>query len=86
MNEENKMAFNKESGLYEKAILIKQGYTNYNYTIADKSKKINYRDDIDGNFYLTENNYTILVYYRGNNDRYDTVIGIANVNSEGIRN
>ncbi len=86
MNEEYKMAFNKESGFYEKAILIKQGYTNYQYTIADKSKKINYKDNIDGNFYLTENNYTILVYYRGNNDRYDTVIGIANVNSEGIRN
>lgn len=86
MNEEYKMAFNKESGFYEKAILIKQGYTNYQYTIADKSKKINYKDNIDGNFYLTENNYTILVYYRGNNDRYDTVIGIANINSEGIRN
>lgn len=86
MNEENKMTFNKESGLYEKAILIKQGYTNYQYTIADKSKTINNKDNIDGNFYLTENNYTILVYYRGNNDRYDTVIGIANINSEGIRN
>lgn len=86
MNEEYKMTFNKESNQYEKALLIKQGYTNYQYTIADKSKKINHRDNIDGNFYLTENNYTILVYYRGNNDRYDTVIGIANVNSEGIRN
>ena len=86
MNEENKMAFNKESGNYEKAMLIKQGYTNYNYTLADKSKKINYKDNIDGNFYLTENNYTILVYYKGNNDRYDKVIGITNVNSEGIRN
>ncbi|UOX34394.1 DUF5103 domain-containing protein [Flavobacterium sediminilitoris] len=86
MNEENKMAYNKESGLYEKAILIKQGYTNYQYTIANKNKEIDYKNAIDGNFYQTENNYTILVYYRGNNDRYDSVIGIANTNSEGIRN
>lgn len=86
MNEENKMTFNKETGQYEKAILIKQGYTNYQYIIADKTNKINYEDAIDGNFYLTENNYTILVYYRGNNDRYDSVIGFASTNSEGIRN
>lgn len=86
MNEENKMAYNKESGLYEKAILIKQGYTNYQYTIKSKNNTTNAKDAIDGNFYQTENNYTILVYYKGNNDRYDSVIGISNTNSEGIRN
>ncbi|CAM3830312.1 MULTISPECIES: DUF5103 domain-containing protein [Flavobacterium] len=86
MNEENKMVYNKESGLYEKAILIKQGYTNYQYTIKSKNNTINAKDAIDGNFYQTENNYTILVYYKGNNDRYDSVIGISNTNSEGIRN
>ena len=41
---------------------------------------------IDGNFFQTENNYTSIVYYRGNNERYDRVIGIANTNSEVIRN
>lgn len=86
MNEENKMVYNKESGLYEKAILIKQGYTNYQYTVKSKNNTINAKDAIDGNFYQTENNYTILVYYKGNNDRYDSVIGISNTNSEGIRN
>ncbi|WP_445721595.1 type IX secretion system plug protein [Flavobacterium sp.] len=86
MNEENKMVYNKESGLYEKAILIKQGYTNYQYTIKSKNNTINAKDAIDGNFYQTENNYTILVYYKGNNDRNDSVIGISNTNSEGIRN
>ena len=86
MNEENKMTYNKETGFYEKAILIKQGYTNYQYTLTDSNKKILYEEAIDGNFYQTENNYTIIVYYRGNNDRYDKVIGISNTNSEGIRN
>lgn len=86
LTEENKMTYNKESGFYEKAILIKQGYTNYQYTLVDKNKNIIYNEAIDGNFYQTENNYTIIVYYRGNNDRYDKVIGISNTNSEGIRN
>nr|WP_243754671.1 DUF5103 domain-containing protein [Flavobacterium jejuense] len=85
-NEENKMTYNKESGFYEKAILIKQGYTNYHYTLLDKNKNIDYKEALDGNFYQTENNYTIIVYYRGNSDRYDRVIGITNTNSEGIRN
>jgi hypothetical protein len=30
---------------------------------------------IDGNFYQTENEYTILVYYKESIDRYDRVIG-----------
>lgn len=85
-NEENKMTYNDESGLFEKAILIKQGYTNYQYTLLDKNKKIDYQNAIDGNYYQTENNYTIIVYYKGNNDRYHRVIGISNTNSEGIRN
>lgn len=86
LSDEYKMKYNKESGFYEKAILIKQGYTNYQYVIADSKGQIDYKDAIDGNFYLTENNYTAIVYYRGNSERYDKVIGIVNSNSESIRN
>jgi hypothetical protein len=86
LGEENKMAFNPKTNRYEKALYLKQGYVNYQYVIANASKKINFEDAIDGNFYLTENTYTILVYYRNNTDRYDRVIGIATINSEDIRN
>jgi len=86
LTDEFKMEFNKISNLYEKAILLKQGFTNYQYVIANKSGKIDYENAIDGNFFQTENNYTAIVYYRGNNERYDRVIGIANTNSEVIRN
>ncbi|MQP51804.1 MULTISPECIES: DUF5103 domain-containing protein [unclassified Flavobacterium] len=86
LTDENKMEFNKISNMYEKAILLKQGFTNYEYVITDKSGKIDYENAIDGNFFQTENNYTTIVYYRGNNERYDRVIGIANTNSEVIRN
>jgi 1,4-alpha-glucan branching enzyme len=86
VSDEYKMEFDEKTGLYEKAILLKQGFTNYQYVITDKNGKIDYENAIDGNFYQTENNYTAIVYYRGNNERYDRVIGIANTNSEVIRN
>jgi hypothetical protein len=45
--------------------LVKQGFTNYKYTIADERGVID-ENAIDGNFYQTENEYTALVYYREN--------------------
>jgi len=83
---EFKMDYNKEKGVYEKAIMIKQGFTNYQYTIADKSGKIDEANAIDGNFYQTENNYFALVYYRENNQRYDRVIGKGVASSVDIIN
>jgi len=75
LTDENKMEYNEKKGVYEKALMIKQGFTNFNYTIADKSGKIDEGSAIDGNFYQTENNYFAIIYYRENNQRYDRVIG-----------
>lgn len=86
LNDENKMEFNKKTGMYEKAILIKQGFTNFQYVIADKAKKIDNENAIDGNFYQTLNDYQVLVYYRGVNERYDKVIGKGMASSENIVN
>ena len=86
LGEENKLVYNKQKGVYEKALLLKQGYVNYQYVIANSNGKINHKDAIDGNFYLTENQYDVIVYYRANNERYDRVIGKARNNSETIRN
>ena len=81
-----KMDYNTEKGIYEKAILIKQGFTNYQYVVADSKGNIDYENAIDGNFYQTENDYTIMVYYRENNDRYDRVIGKGTASSITITN
>ena len=81
LSPEYKMDFNKEKNLYEKAILIKQGFTNFQYQIADEKGNIDGENAVDGNFWQTENEYTILVYYRENNDRYQKVIGKATANS-----
>jgi hypothetical protein len=84
--DEYKMDYNEKTATYEKAIMVKQGFTNFMYIIADKNGKINGKDAVDGNYYQTENDYTILVYYRENNERYDRVIGMGKNNSENITN
>ncbi len=86
LSPENKMDYNAEKAIYEKAIMIKQGFVNYQYVIADKSGKIDYENAVDGNYFQTENNYTILVYYRENGQRYDKIIGKGDANSIDIIN
>jgi hypothetical protein len=83
---DNKMDYNAQLGIYEKAIMIKQGFTNYQYVISDSSKKIDEENAIDGNFYQTENNYIVLVYYKENNQRYDRIIGQGIASSVNITN
>lgn len=85
-NDESKMEYNEKKGIYEKAMMIKQGFTNYNYVIADSKGTIDNENAIDGNFYQTENNYFALVYYRENNQRYDRVIGKGVATSTDIIN
>ncbi len=83
---EYKMDYNANKSIFEKAILIKQGFTNYQYTVADDKGNIDYENAINGNFYQTENDYSIIVYYRESSDRYDRIIGKGNANSSIITN
>ncbi len=86
ISDQDKMVYNKDNGLYEKAIMIKQGFTNYQYIIADKTGKIDHENALDGNYYQTENNYFALAYYRANNQRYDRIIGKGIATSTDITN
>ena len=86
LSPESKMDFDAKNNIFEKAILIKQGFTNYQFQVADDKGNIDAENAIDGNFWQTENEYTLLVYYRDNNDRYERVIGKASANSIIITN
>ncbi|MCP4884351.1 MAG: DUF5103 domain-containing protein [Flavobacteriales bacterium] len=82
---ENKMSYNSDSGLYESTMLIKQGFYNYTYVAVNKDFKINpYK--VEGSFYQTENEYTVIVYYRKFGDRYDQAIGLGSTNSKKLLN
>ncbi len=77
-----KMEFNQEKGVYEKTLFLKQGFYNYNYITQPKDKK-GYPDFsvTEGNYWGTENTYTVLVYYRPFGARADELIGYAAANS-----
>ncbi|HEX8562402.1 MAG TPA: DUF5103 domain-containing protein [Flavobacterium sp.] len=83
---EYKMDYNAGRGVYEKAIMIKQGFTNYQFVVADANANIDPANAIDGNFYQTENNYFVVAYYRDNNGRFDRVIGKGVASSLNITN
>jgi hypothetical protein len=83
---ENKMDYNADKGVFEKAILIKQGFINFNYTVVNPNNTVADNEAIDGNYYQTENQYTAVVYYRANGERYDRVIGKGDANSINITN
>ncbi len=79
-----KMNFNTATRRYESTAFMKQGYYNYTYISVDQddpSKKI----ELEGNYWETENSYTILVYYKSFTDRSDQLIGVGSINSRGDR-
>ena len=85
-DESSRMIFNEERGAYEKALLLKQGYYNYSYvTMMDKKQSDNNNtmsfENTEGNYWGTENNYMVLVYYRSFGARVDELIGFARLNS-----
>lgn len=77
-----KMVFNQERGAYEKTLFLKQGFYNYLYATKPRSGKgmLDF-SQTEGNFWGTENAYTILVYYRPFGARADEVIGYTSLNS-----
>ncbi|MFZ1307016.1 MAG: DUF5103 domain-containing protein [Ferruginibacter sp.] len=79
-NDKTKMVFNAEKGVYECTAFLKQGYYNYTYIAVDKDNPA-IRRDLEGDYWETENTYTILMYYRSFTDRTDQLIGIGKIRS-----
>lgn len=84
LNESNKMSFDSSRGIYTGAILLKQGFYNYKYVTLEND--VLNEGTISGNFYQTENNYKVLVYYRDLGGRYDKIIGLGEASSINISN
>jgi len=84
---DGRMQYNATKGIYEKTLLLKQGYYSYTYVTKDVHDNVAKGDVTltDGNYWETENNYTIFVYYRSLSDRYDELVGLTIVNSRNGR-
>lgn len=75
--EENaKMTYNFENNSYQGSLLFKQGFYNYTYATVDKFNKVN-TNEINGTFFETENEYTVITYFKPFGGLYDRVIGIG---------
>lgn len=78
---DNKMRYDYEDKSYKAKVYLKQGVYNYQYVVwEDGNDQI---DDsiLEGDYYETENNYIILIYFRPFNARYDQLIGFDILNS-----
>lgn len=85
LNETNKMRYNSETGLYDGKLLLKQGFYNFQYVTKNEKEEIS-NSDVDGSFFQTENDYTVLVYYKKFGSRYTRVIGVGYGNSKKLNN
>ncbi len=83
LDERYKMVYNNLVNGYVCKVLLKQGYYDYAYAVAphNAKEKIANLSEIEGDWYETENQYTILIYYRPFGERYDQVIGAVTVSS-----
>jgi hypothetical protein len=79
------MTYDNTIKRYSGKLLLKQGFYNYLYVTANKDGIIN-NHAIEGSFYQTENDYSVIVYYKPIGSRYDQVIGYGKTNSENLRN
>jgi hypothetical protein len=80
------MVYNNEKGQYEVMIRLKQGFYNYKYVTVDQQTGELDEGAISGNFWETENNYKVLVYYRDLGFRFDRLIGYGEASSVDISN
>lgn len=79
--EANQMTFNAKRSAYELIYPLKQGYYNYLYAYEEYPGALLDFELIEGNYFETENDYTILIYHRPFGQLYDALIGIKTVNT-----
>lgn len=85
IDESTKLIYDERHNVLRNAILLKQGFYNYKFVTVDSNGNLN-EGAISGNFYQTENNYKVIVYYRDLGARYDKIIGIGEGSSVNISN
>ncbi len=78
---EARMRWDPRHKAYLATLYLKQGYYNYLYGYLEDGQSFSDAALIEGTHQETENDYTILAYYRETGGRYDRLIGITQLNS-----
>jgi hypothetical protein len=83
LHDTSAMTYNADKGVYEKSLFLKQGYYSYNYVTKDaKNRTATAQTEyVGGDIWETENDYTILIYYRSLAGRHDELVGFTTINS-----
>lgn len=77
----NVMIYSPEHQAYECTMLLKQGWYNYEYVFRRDGTSDSVATLFEGSHYETENDYTVILYYRNPLERFDRVIGIQTANT-----
>jgi hypothetical protein len=85
LDNSTRLTYDQNNDVYRLRHLLKQGFYNYKYVIKDKNGNID-AGAISGNFDETENDYTVVVYYRELGGRFDRIVGVGANNSINITN
>ena len=83
MNDNTKMQFDAQKGMYQLNLFLKQGYYNYACVTVnprDPNKRPSF-EFTEGNHVETENDYTVLLYYRPLGGRMDELVGMTKLNT-----
>jgi Domain of unknown function (DUF5103) len=78
---EFRMEYSAEAEAYYCEASLKQGYYNYEYILIDRESGLPDSEGLEGNWYETGNQYTVLVYFRPFGARYDRLMGAATLKS-----
>lgn len=77
---EYKLTYDERVKGYVGRLYLKQGYYNYGYAVADKNGQPDF-GLMEGNWYATENQYTLLCYFRPRGGQYDQLVAATSFNS-----
>lgn len=80
LNDSTKMQWNSEKMVYQKSLLLKQGYYNYCYATG-KPGLPGESQWTEGDHWETENEYHLFVYYRSLGGRHDELLAVKTINS-----
>ena len=78
----SRMNYDYSEGVYRLSALLKQGSYNYQYLAVPKGTVTGLTRPVEGDFYQTDNEYLVLVYYKIPGARYAPLIGAALITLE----
>ena len=77
----NRLRYNEKLHRYECTLRLKQGFHNYIYAYVPHKAETIDTERYEGNWFETENDYNVLVYYRPFGERYDRLVAVQTFNS-----